>query len=246
MNARTTRKTADAHAPIPRSRLGKRQLAAMRRRLLIWFCQCGREFPWRAARCNTYRKAVAELLLQRTRAETVAAFLPKFFVTYPSWRAVCDAEAATLERCLRPLGLSQRRAAVLQTLAAEMVARRGRFPRDYSGLVDLPGIGQYIANALLVVGHGQRAPMLDTNMVRVLERCCGPRRLADIRYDPHLQNLSRRLVDCMPSAKINWAILDLGALICTPRNPACHACPLSAYCFYGRRVLVKPKGAGAA
>ena len=67
---------------------------------------------------------------------------------------------------MRVLGLSQRRAAVLTARAGEMVARQGRFLRDYSGLVDLPDIGQYIANALFVVFHGRRAPVVDTNMAR--------------------------------------------------------------------------------
>jgi A/G-specific adenine glycosylase len=97
-------------------------------------------------------------------------------------------------------------------------------------------VGQYVANAVLLFAHGRREPLLDVNVARVLERHFGPRRLADIRYDPYLQALARMVVSSKHPAKVNWALLDLAALICRIRAPLCQECPLSATCRdYARR-----------
>ncbi len=100
----------------------------------------------------------------------------------------------------------------------------------------LPGIGQYIASAVLLMLHDKAEPLLDSNMSRVLERYFGPRHLADIRYDPYLQELSRRVVKGHQSLALNWAILDLAALICLTLRPRCELCPLSRECKSAFRV----------
>lgn len=217
-----------------RSRSTPRQTKLMQQSLRKWYAAHGRQFVWRSTRCSTYKKVLAEILLQRTRAETVASFLPTFLNRFRNWATLAAASRATLEAALRPIGLSSRRAETLHALAIEMVARRGELPATYTELVRLSGVGQYIANAILVTVHKRQAPMLDVNMARVIERCCGPRKLVDIRHDPHLRTLSRSLVRCRDSCHINWAVLDLGALVCTPRNPLCEACPLRKLCRYAQ------------
>ena len=116
-----------------------------------------------------------------------------------------------------------------------MAKKNGRFPRDREAIEALPGIGQYIANAVLLFCHGQPQPLLDVNMARVLERVFGPRKLADIRYDPYLQELARNVVRCKTSAKLNWAILDIAATVCLLRNPCCSECPLTSVCLTATR-----------
>ena len=96
-------------------------------------------------------------------------------------------------------------------------------------------MGQYVARAILLFCHGQPEPLLDTNMARVLERYFGPRQLADIRHDPYLQELSRRVVAAGDPVVINWAILDLGAMVCKPRTPECNACPLKRGCQFRKQ-----------
>jgi A/G-specific adenine glycosylase len=113
-----------------------------------------------------------------------------------------------------------------------MARRNGRFPTKREEIESLPGIGQYIANAIEVFCSNKRRPLLDVNMARVLERYFGPRKLADIRYDPYLQKLAH---DVLPRKKIkefNWAILDFGALVCKARNPACNNCSLAKKCKF--------------
>lgn len=208
-------------------------------RLLGWFTRCARKFPWRRRRATLYHKVVAEVLLQRTRADVVGRFLPTFLERFPSWERLSSAGEHELGEFLRPLGLWRRRAASLKKLAYEMALRQGRFPLSRVEIESLPGVGQYIANAVMLFCHAASEPLLDVNMARILERYFGPRTLADIRYDPYLQHLSRRVLLGTDALSMNWAILDLAALICTARKPRCDECPLSPGCLYRRAALVK-------
>ena len=116
-----------------------------------------------------------------------------------------------------------------------MAKKNGRFPRDREGIEALPGVGQYIANAILLLCHGKAQSLLDANMARVLERLFGPRELADIRYDPYLQQLALKVVQCKEAKDINWAILDVAATICLISNPRCDECPLISMCLTMRK-----------
>jgi A/G-specific adenine glycosylase len=126
-----------------------------------------------------------------------------------------------------------------------MVRRNNRFPIDRKEIETLPGIGQYIANAILMFCHREPKPLLDVNMARVLERVFGARKLADIRYDPYLQKLAGKIVQCKTSEKLNWAILDIAATICIIRNPRCNDCPIVSICLsadkFGQIELVANK-----
>jgi A/G-specific adenine glycosylase len=177
---------------------------------------------------------ISEVLLQRTRAETVARVLPLFMARFPSWRQLSRASTEELYRVIVPLGLWRRRAVAIEALAREMHHRRGRWPRDRAAIEAIPGVGQYIASAVLLLVHQQPEPLIDVNMARVLERYFGPRTRADIRYDPYLQELARMVVGAVDPKRINWAILDLGAKVCMARDPACDRCPLRRGCGYAR------------
>lgn len=200
-----------------------------------WYRQGGRKFPWRKSSISNYRQVIAEILLQRTRAETVAAFFPNFVLAFPSWKSLDVAAVEDLQEYLRPVGLWRRRALSIKALAGEMAKRNGRFPKEREAIEALPGVGQYIANAVLLLCHDVPEPLLDVNMARVLERVYGPRKLADIRYDPYLQSLARKVVSCASARDaraVNWAVLDLAALVCKPMNPSCDNCPVRSLCRY--------------
>lgn len=214
-----------------------RTLVEFRRRLLRWFEENGRKFPWRKASASKYQYIVAEVLLQRTRAETVADFFPKFIEEFPSWKKLGSVSVGRLQSYLQPIGLWRRRGTSIQALARAMAKRSGRFPKDREAIEELPGIGQYIANAVLLFCHGEAQPLLDTNMARVLERVFGPRNLADIRYDPYLQKLALEVVQCRKAKELNWGILDLASTICLQRNPMCDICPLKSMCCWTKRDL---------
>ena len=126
----------------------------------------------------------------------------------------------------------------MRALTKEMTKRRGRFPKYREEIEALPGVGQYVANSVLLFCYDQPEPLLDTNMARVLERVYKPRQLADIRYDPYLQSLARRIVHCKRPKDINWAILDLAALVCVVGTPRCESCPITKLCSYYEKRTV--------
>ena len=206
-----------------------------RAKLLEWYRKHGRRFPWRRRSASNYKKIIAEVLLQRTRAETVAEFFPIFVTRYPSWSQLANADEHELIAVIRPVGLWRRRSKTLMNLSREMVKRNGRFPKDREQLEALPGVGQYIANSIMLLCHNNPQPLLDANMARVLERYFGPRTLRDIRYDPYLQDLARKVVDCPDSIALNWAVLDFAAKTCLIRRPKCSQCVLASECSFAQK-----------
>lgn len=215
----------------------REKVEAFQSGLLRWFCDRGRVFPWRKKGLSNYKRILSEVLLQRTRAETVATFFENFARAFPGWRSLASAGDEELEKHLRPIGLWRRRAASLKALAVTMAKRNGRFPSTREEIEALPGVGQYIANSILLFCHGESQPLIDVNMSRVLERYFGPRALADIRHDPYLQSLSIKVLESVNPVTMNWAILDFAAIVCKARRPSCGTCPLNGDClFYGGQV----------
>jgi A/G-specific adenine glycosylase len=211
------------------------QVTWVRDRLLEWFAVHARQLPWRGDEYDAYQLVVAEVLLQRTRAEVVAAFIDHFFQRFPSWQALADAPEEEIGSFLKPIGLWRRRASGLKRLATEMARRGGEFPSEREELERIPSVGQYIANAILLLLHGRPEPLLDVNMARVIERFFGTRGLADIRHDPYLQKIARELVAKDPR-QVNWAVLDFAAKVCRAPRPLCHACPLRERCAYANQA----------
>lgn len=208
-----------------------KNLLFFQRTLLIWFEVNKRLFSWRQPNLTYYQIIISEILLQRTKAETVSKFYERFICSYPNWQSLHDTNVSNIEALLRPIGLSKQRASRLHKLAKYMVENNELIPENRSELDTIPFMGQYIANAVELQIFNRRLPLLDVNMARVLERFFGPRRLADIRYDPYLQDLALKVVNHMQSKELNWAILDFSALICKARKPSCSICPLSVNCL---------------
>ncbi|WP_170369230.1 hypothetical protein [Ruegeria arenilitoris] len=222
------------------TRSNKLRLTKLRNHLLAWYEAEGRTLPWRSPATSTFERICVEVLLQRTRAETVAAIYAVFFARFPSWSSLADAGIPELEEAFKPIGLWRRRAKSMKSLAEYAAARAGCFPDDPAELAKVPGVGQYVANAILLFQHGQPRPLVDVNMARVIERFVRPRVLADIRHDPWLQAAAHWLVRERP-IKTNWATLDFAAKVCTARTPRCHCCPVSSRCdWLRRRALLQP------
>lgn len=221
------------------TRSDKLLITRTRTALVGWFEDHGRDLPWRNLRASTFEKICVEVLLQRTRAETVAKIYDAFFTRFPGWTALARAEREELEACLKPIGLWKRRAISIQGLAAYADANDGVFPRDASKHAAIPGVGQYVSNAILLFQHGIARPLLDVNMARVLERVVRPRALADIRYDPWLQEAAAWLVKHDRPEIVNWAILDYAAAVCKARSPSCDHCRLRESCSWSKRELVR-------
>lgn len=216
------------------------QIEYFQNKILEWYSENGRHFPWRNPSATNYEKIISEVLLQRTKAETVAKFFPTFLKKYPSWRQLGNATEAELKETLKPLGLYNQRGSRLYNLAQEMKKRNGRFPDSRDMVEEISMMGQYITNAYELFILNKPSPLIDVNMARVLERYFGPRKLADIRYDPYLQELSKEVVEHQNAKKINWAILDFAANVCKKRTPICNNCKLKTFCNYLQKQLSQP------
>lgn len=216
--------------------MGEDQRAELARevaeRLETWFEREGRHFSWRNDCLQDWKLLLAEILLQQTQAGRVEKFLDEFFCRYPTLESIASEDEEQLALVLAPLGLQNRRARRIKQLVTVLLENGGQVPRTRDGLLGLPGVGQYVANAYLCVAHGLALPSLDVNMARILERLFGPRQLVDIRYDPHLRETSNLVVQSAGDPRlVNWAMLDLGALYCTARAPKCEHCPLNSCCM---------------
>lgn len=219
--------------------ISEQEIAAVRARLRDWYDRYGREFLWREKSASGYEIAISEILLQRTSAQAVRETIPRFLEQFPSWEALANARVEEIGQTIKPLGLWRRRSKRLKALGAAMVEKEGELPTTRQELEQLPGVGQYIANAIMLLCFDKAEPLLDSNMARVLERVFGKRELSDIRDDPFLQQLSRRLIGEQEAVTLNFAILDLGGTICRPRSPSCHECPLSHNCSYYKHEVAQ-------
>ena len=212
-------------------RINKLKIKWFQTQLAHWFELNNRKFPWRKRNCSRYQLIIAEVLLQRTKAEKIATFFPIFIKQYPSWKSLSSVNKTRLKKDLKPIGLWKRRSDTLKRLSTAMAKRGGRFPRTREEIEELPGVGQYIANAILMFCQDEPQPLLDVNMARVLERFFGPRKLADIRYDPYLQKLAREVLPRKRYKEFNWAILDFASIICKANRPECEKCFLKEKCL---------------
>ena len=208
-----------------------------REQVLIWSQSNKRSFPWREANRTPYEIVVAEILLQRTPASSVAKIYPLFLDCYPSWASLSQATKEELEASIKNLGLSRLKAEIFRNLCQAIEEGKGTIPVTRSELEQIKGVGQYTASALLTIIHGQREPLVDVNMARVLGRFFGRRIPSDVRDDPYLHILSRYIVNTKDCLQINWAILDLSALICKFTRPLCQECPLKTRCHYAHLQL---------
>jgi A/G-specific adenine glycosylase len=202
--------------------------------LLEWYSSNGRYFIWREKNRSNYELIIAEVFLQRTKAETVNKFLPIFFQSYPDWTKLEEATEMELQEMLRPIGLYKQRGKRLFQLAQEIKQRKGSLPTSRNQVEELSMMGQYLTNAYELYILKKKAPLLDVNMARLLERFFGKREMADIRHDPYLQTLAYRVVNVEKSKELNWAILDFAALVCKKVNPQCTTCLLIKTCTYNR------------
>lgn len=208
-----------------------------RRRLLRWFGGSSRSFPWREPGRTPYEVLVAEVMLQRTVAANVARVYPVFLAKYPDFAALSRAVPGELEETLKPLGLWRLKAHIFRRLAEAITERGGEVPATRDELERLESVGQYTASVVLNTVHGIPEPFVDVNMARVLERFFGPRTYFDVRDDPYLHTLARRVVDGEDSLQTNWAILDFSALVCRAKRPLCEGCPVRAKCNYFKDVV---------
>ena len=201
-----------------------------REKLLAWYRQNARDLAWRRTR-DPYAIWISEIMLQQTQVATVERYFSKFLAAFPTIAALAAGREQEVLRLWEGLGY-YRRARQLHVAAKQIVAEHGgRFPRDFETVCTLPGIGRYTAGAILSIAFDQWLPILEANTIRLLSR------LTAFRGDPassagrtQLWKAAEALLDGSDNGDVNQALMEVGSLICTPREPRCDVCPLGRLC----------------
>ncbi|RCS52737.1 A/G-specific adenine glycosylase [Bremerella cremea] len=222
--SRSQLKKNDASSPVRGS------LVAFHAHVAAWFQQHQRDLPWRKSQ-DPYRVWISEIMLQQTQVATVKEYFRRFIAQLPTVQDLAAAEEQEVLRLWEGLGY-YRRARQLHAAAQEIVTRfHGEFPHQVDDIQSLPGIGRYTAGAIASIAFGQRAPILEANTQRLYARLIG--------WDEVLTtSLSQKRLwqfaeDILPDDNVgifNQALMEVGSLVCTPKNPTCQQCPLSAHC----------------
>lgn len=186
---------------------------------------------------TAYGTWVSEIMCQQTRVDTVIPYWLRWMEAVPNVKALAAASTEQVNSLWSGLGY-YRRARMLQ-LGAQYVCEHhdGELPLDVEALLKIPGIGPYTAGAIASVAGNVRAPVVDGNVIRVLSRLRAiTHDLKSTKMQKLCWELAEALVDPAQPGNFNQAMMELGATVCKPTNPACEACPVSSYC-YARRLV---------
>ncbi len=202
----------------------------VRHHLIDWYKAHGRRLPWRET-TDPYAIWVSEVMLQQTQVATVIPYYHRFLNQFPSVRHLAQADLQDILKGWEGLGYYSR-ARHLHRAAGIVVSRfEGRIPDDPAAFQSLPGVGDYIAAAVMSIAFGRVMPVVDGNVKRVLAR------LLEIDTPVNQNGAHKRflapatdLICPRQPADFNQAIMELGALICRPKNPGCSNCPLADPC----------------
>lgn len=209
----------------------KDSFAPLRRQLLKWYQLNRRKLPWRNTR-DPYRIWISEIMLQQTQVATVVDYFRRFLTQFPTIQVLADAEEQQVLSAWAGLGY-YRRARQLHAAAKQICQNhQGQFPAEFNQILDLPGIGRYTAGAIASIAHDDRRPILEANTIRLFSRVEG------LTSDPTTADSQKRLWTfaeaVLPprrgAGEINQAVMELGSLVCTPKNPTCLECPIVQHC----------------
>jgi len=210
--------------------LDMKKAEAFSKLLLRWYYKNGRDLPWRQT-SDPYAILVSEFMLQQTQVATVSPYYKKWLDRFPTFGALARASENDVLRAWQGLGYYAR-ARNLHAAGKQIIHRQaGRFPRAISEMQKLPGVGKYTAHAVATFAFNQPVPIVEANSARVLARLFNLRTPIDSSLGQQtLWNRAASLVPKSEPAIYNSALLDLGALICLPRNPKCGSCPVKKFC----------------
>lgn len=201
----------------------------MQTKLLAWYEANARKLAFRQNR-NPYFIWISEIMAQQTRIEAMLPYFENFIRLYPDLPSLAQADDESLHKAWEGLGYYSR-CRNLKKCAIECVERfDGRLPSTKAELKTLPGIGDYTAGAIASIAFGEKVSAIDGNVVRVFSRLYDVR--ADVTKAATKKQIARLVDDslCEPIEAYNQALMELGAMVCTPKNPKCDQCPVAAWC----------------
>ena len=217
--------------------------------LLAWYGRHGRDLPWRRTR-DPYAVWVSEIMLQQTRVDQAGPYFERFMKRFPSLSALARASLEEVLKAWEGMGYYARARNLHRAARLVVSEGEGRLPEEARELRALPGIGAYTAAAVASIAFGKDEAVVDGNVARVLSR------LFAVPGDPkrgeaagRIRGLAEALLPPGRAGTFNQALMDLGALVCTPAKPRCGACPVRARCAArargetGRFPETPPRGA---
>lgn len=220
-------------ALIADSAFGER--AEIAQKLLAWWDKGHADLPWRGV-SDAYAVWVAEVMLQQTQIATVIPYYERWMARLPTVEALAAADLDVVLKLWEGLGYYSRARHLHEAARTVVETYGGELPRSAAELLELKGIGPYTAGAIASIVFGERAPVLDGNVIRVLSR------LVDLEADvtktatrKAMWRLAAALVPEERAGDYNQALMELGQRICTPAGPECHRCPLAKQCLARRR-----------
>lgn len=219
--------TVSRATPVPSVEPGR--LATVHAAVLGWYARQGRDLPWRRTR-DPYTILVSEIMLQQTQVERVIPKLAEWIAAFPTFAALAGAPLADVIRVWKGLGYN-RRAVRLHAIARTVMERfGGRLPDSPGGLRELEGLGSYTSNAVACFAYGAAVPVVDTNVRRVLGRVFADAIGLDPPAGRRLDQFAEAVLPREHAYEWNQALMDVGATVCTARNPDHDACPLALQC----------------
>ena len=202
---------------------------SLQEKLLVWFEKHQRPLPWRKA-YDPYQVWISEIMLQQTQVETALPYFDRWMKLFPNIQALAKSNEKKVLKAWEGLGYYSR-ARNLHHTANEIVKRYGgRFPKDYDSILSLKGIGPYSAGAISSIAFNENRPIVDGNVIRVLSRLFTISKPYDEKNKAIYWETQESLIPSGKARYFNQALMELGALICTPSNPSCALCPVQKHC----------------
>jgi len=186
--------------------------------------------PWKGEK-NPYLIWLSEIILQQTRVEQGLPYFLNFKQKYPTIKHLADAPEDDVMKLWQGLGYYSRARNLHETAKNIHHNLEGKFPSNFAGLVKLKGVGDYTASAIASFAYGEHKAVVDGNVIRVLARVFGIDKAADTTEGKKkFAALAQQLIDEKEPGPYNQAIMDFGAVVCTPQNPLCDTCPFQKIC----------------
>jgi len=218
--------------------LSSAAVAEIRTSLRTWCEGAARTLPWRSDP-QPWRVWVSEIMLQQTRVDTVIPYFERFMERFPTVQSLAEAPLDDVLALWSGLGYYSRARNLHRGATDVMANHGGAIPDTVEGLCSLTGIGRYTAGAIASIAFGQPAPILDGNVIRVLSRLFDlAKDVGDTSTQRTLWAWAEALVDPAHPSHFNQGMMELGALVCSPRDPACGDCPWSARCLARQRSTI--------
>jgi A/G-specific adenine glycosylase len=212
------------------------------RTLLSWYRAHRRELPWRET-SDPYRIWVSEVMLQQTTVPAVLSYYRNWFSLFPNVRALARSRLEKVLKAWEGLGYYQRARNLHRAARVISEKHAGSVPRRYEDLVALPGFGPYTAAAVVSIAYGKPYPVLDANVRRVLMRLLCVKEEPDSQTEKEFLCYLAALLPKTSPGDFNQALMELGALVCRPKNPACLLCPWQRFCLAykkGEQEVIPP------